>query len=623
MKRYTGRPHVDLYKSFTIRLRMVWPAHFMIAVTTPMTTNFRILVLALVPSLLPAANAYLQHNLVSDIPDMADRLDPSLVNPWGISTSATSPFWVADNGTGLSTLYNSAGVANALKVTIPAASGSGTGNPTGTVQNPTTVFTLDAGKPSAFLFATEDGTISGWNPAFDGTHAVIKVNNSASGAVYKGLAINTAASGPMLYASNFNSGKIDVFDGNFAKVTLPATAFTDASVPAGFAPFNIQNLGGKLYVTFARQDAAKHDDVSGPGNGYVDVFDLNGAMLQRLVGGGLLNSPWGLTIAPANFGDFSGALLVGNFGDGWINAYNPTSGAPLGTLKDTKGNIIAIRGLWALINGNGGNGGDLNAVYFAAGIQGEQHGLLGSIQAGPSISASNGVVNGASFENGIAQNTWISILGANLSSTTRIWGDSDFVGGKLPTALNGVSVMVNGKPAYVYFISPKQLNVLAPLDNTIGPVQIQTTNNGLTSSTSTATMQAVAPAFFLFNGDKYVAATHADGRSLVGPTNLFTPSASTPAKSGEVLVLYGTGFGPTTPAIPDGQILTTPGILTNPPVIRIGGVAAQVMFAGQTAPGVYQFNVKIPDGTLDGDTRVTADMGGLQSQSKAVIAIQN
>lgn len=583
----------------------------------------RILVMALLPTLLPAANVYLQHNLVSDIPDMADRLDPSLVNPWGISTSAASPFWVADNGTGLSTLYNSAGVVNALKVTIPAASGSGTGKPTGTVQNPTTAFTLDTGRPSSFLFATEDGTISGWNSAFDGTHAIVKVNNSASGAVYKGLAINPAASGPMLYAANFNSGKIDVVDGNFAKVTLPATAFTDASVPAGFAPFNIQNLGGKLYVTYAKQDSTKHDDVAGPGNGYVDVFDLNGVLLQRLVAGGLLNSPWGVTIAPANFGDFSGALLVGNFGNGRINAYNATTGALLGALQDIKGNAVAIPGLWALINGNGGNGGDPNAVYFAAGIQGEEHGLLGSIQAAPSITSSNGVVNGASFENGIAQNTWISILGANMSATTRTWATGDFVGGKLPTVLDGVSVTVNGKPAYVYFVSPKQLNVLVPVDNTIGPVQIQTTSNGLTSATSTATMQAVAPAFFMFNSDKYVAATHTDGRLLVGPTNLFTPSASTPAKSGEVVVLYGTGFGPTTPAIPDGQTVTTPGILMTPPVIRIGGVNAQVMFAGQTAPGLYQFNVKIPDGTSDGDNHVTADMGGQQSQSKAVIAIQN
>ncbi len=589
----------------------------------PKRSVARICAIAVLPTLLSAANAYLQHNLVSDIPDMADHLDPSLVNPWGMSTSATSPFWVSDNGTGLSTLYTSAGVMNATThPAIPSANGSATGSPTGTVQNSTQAFAVDAGRPSSFLFATEDGTISGWNSAFDAAHAIIKVNNSASGAVYKGLAINMAASGPMLYAANFNSGKIDVVDANFAKITLPATAFTDASIPAGFAPFNIQNLGGKLYVTYAKQDAAKKDDVAGMGNGYVDVFDLNGVMLQRLVAGGVLNSPWGVQIAPANFGDFSGALLVGNFGNGRINAYNLTTGALLGTLQDTKGNPIVIPGLWGLLNGNGGNGGDPNAVYFAAGIQGESHGLLGSIQAAPSVATTSGVVNGASFEGGVAQNTWISIQGANLSATTRTWQASDFSGSKLPTSLDGVTVTVNGKPAYVYFISPKQLNVLVPVDNTIGSVQLRTASNGLTSGTSTVQLDAVAPAFFTFNSDKYVAATHADGKTPVGPTTLI-PNSSTPAKAGETVVLYGTGFGPTTPAIPDGQTVTTPGILNTPPVIRIGGTIAPMTFAGQTAPGVYQFNVRVPDGTGDGDMSVTAIIGGSQSSSKTVIAIQN
>jgi uncharacterized protein (TIGR03118 family) len=324
---------------------------------------------------LPAAAAgYVQTNLVSDLPGVAKVTDPNLVNPWGIASSPTSPFWVSDNGTGLATLYNGAGTPNALVVTIPPpAGGSPPAAPTGVVFNSTAGF---AG--THFIFATEDGTISAWT---GGTSAVLQ--REIPDAVYKGLAIGNNGTADFLYATNFSQGRIDVFDSGFVPTSL-AGSFTDPNLSAGFAPFGIRNVSGKLYVTYALQDSAKHDDVAGPGNGFVDVFDTNGNFLQRLVTHGALNSPWGLALATANFGELSNDLLVGNFGDGTVNAFDPTTGALLGTLKDKNGNPIVNEGLWGLIFGNGGNGGDPNTLYFTAGIPGpngsvEDHGLFGSI----------------------------------------------------------------------------------------------------------------------------------------------------------------------------------------------------------------------------------------------------
>jgi uncharacterized protein (TIGR03118 family) len=353
----------------------------------------------------------LQTNLVSDLPGVAQFQDPHLVNPWGISESATSPFWVSDNGAGVSTLYNTAGSPQALVVSIPAPGdplGSG-GTPTGTVFNialgsgafKVSGFTAAGTATSAaavFLFATEDGTIVGWNPGvnppgFDpakaGTYGIIAVDNSANpsaadGAVYKGLAVATAAGVTRLYATNFRSGQVEVFDTNFKPATLSAGAFTDPDLPKGYAPFNVESLGGKIYVTYAKQDKAKHDDAAGPHRGFVDVFNLDGTPglpggNVRLVSRGPLNSPWGLALAPDNFGTLAGALLVGNFGNGHINAFNPTTGDFLGELQDPDGEPIAIDGLWALKVGNGGNGGDAHKVYFTAGLFGETHGLFGSL----------------------------------------------------------------------------------------------------------------------------------------------------------------------------------------------------------------------------------------------------
>jgi len=241
---------------------------------------------------------------------------------------------------------------------------------------------LSGGQPALFLFASEDGTISGWNSSA-GANVVTMVDNSGSGAAYKGLALAGNSLGPFLYAANFNAGTIDVFDMNFSTVTLDGR-FADPDLPPGFAPFNIQSIGTRLYVTYARQDDDRHDDVSGPGNGFVDVLDFDGNFMQRLVSNGNLNSPWGMALAPSQFGDFSNALLVGNFGDGTINAYAPeTDGtfAHRGQLRTADKRPVTIDGLWGLGFGNGAGSGATNALYFTAGPDDESHGLFGRIQA--------------------------------------------------------------------------------------------------------------------------------------------------------------------------------------------------------------------------------------------------
>ena len=331
---------------------------------------------------------YSQHNLVSDVPGLADQTDANLINPWGIALNSTGAFWISNNHTGTTTLYNGSGQSfptdGPLVVNIPAAAtGDSSSSPTGQVFNGTPAFEITPGNPAMFLFAAESGTISGWNPSVDRGTARIMVDRSGSGAVYKGITLGSNASGPLLYAANFSAGTVDVFDGNFQPITV-AGNFNDSNLPAGFAPFNIQRIGRTLYVTYALQDNAKHDDVAGAGNGVINVFDADGNLVQRLVSNGPLNSPWGITLAPDFFGDYSNTLLVGNFGDGSINAFDPFTGNSLGALQDGDGNPISIPGLWALQFGNGHTGGDAETLYFTAGISNggsvEDHGLLGSIQ---------------------------------------------------------------------------------------------------------------------------------------------------------------------------------------------------------------------------------------------------
>jgi len=329
---------------------------------------------------LPATAAqsfYVQTNLVSDIPGLAGSTDPDLVNPWGLTRSATSPWWVSDNGTGKSTLYTASGGKVPLTVTIPPTGSA----PTGVVFNGGSGFVVVSGAasgPSRFIFATENGTIAGWSPAVNPTKAIQAVDNSAS-AVYKGLAIATSGGATFLYATNFKASSVDVFDSTFHPATLAGT-FSDPDIKAGFAPFGIANLNGNLYVTYAKRDETGHDDVAGPANGFVDVFDTSGHLLRRAATRGRLNSPWGVALAPANFGRFSGDLLVGNFGDGRINAFDPATGAFLGQLQNPAGHPIDINGLWGLAFGNGGLAGDATTLFFAAGLNDEADGLFGSIQ---------------------------------------------------------------------------------------------------------------------------------------------------------------------------------------------------------------------------------------------------
>jgi len=311
-------------------------------------------------------------NLASDL-DMGPGVfqDPDMQNPWGLTVRGTSPFWIANNGTGLATLYNTstgAAVKQGLVVTIPGQTLGDIVPITGTVGNLSSSFNGDV-----FLFAAENGGIYGWRPALGTTAETLLPPISSS--VYKGLAIN----GSTLYAANFRSGTIDVFA---AGVGSPLH-LEDPNLPAGFGPFGMQLLNGKIYVTFAMQDADKHDDDPGMGRGFVDVLDPATNMLSRLISRGALDSPWGLAIAPSNFGELSGDLLVGNFGDGLINAFDATTGAFRGTVDDASGNPIQIDGLWALMFGNGAAAGPTNRLFFTAGIDGEDHGLFGVIDPAP------------------------------------------------------------------------------------------------------------------------------------------------------------------------------------------------------------------------------------------------
>jgi uncharacterized protein (TIGR03118 family) len=327
-------------------------------------------------------NAYRQTNLVSDLPGMAQLTDPDLVNPWGLAAGPTSPAWVADNGTDRATLYR--GFVNGSPVQkVPLVVSIPGGAPTGQVFNPTSGFLVRSGTssgPSLFIFDSEAGLVTGWNPSVPppppSTQA--QVGASVPDAIYKGLAIAGTASGTFLYAADFHNARIDVFDQGFNLVHLSG-GFQDPDIPAGFAPFNVQELGGRLYVAYAKQDADREDEVAGPALGFVDVYSTSGQLLRHLIEHGQLNAPWGLALAPAGFGRFGGALLVGNFGNGRINAYNPNTGEFLGRLRHEDNSPIQIDGLWALRFGNGVIGNP-STLLFTAGIDDEAHGLFGAIE---------------------------------------------------------------------------------------------------------------------------------------------------------------------------------------------------------------------------------------------------
>jgi uncharacterized protein (TIGR03118 family) len=580
-------------------------------------------------------NNYLVHNLVSDLSNTADHQDPNLVNPWGVGFGPT-PFWVGNNGTGTATLYGGTGAAIPLVVNIPKAQNTGTAGPvTGVLFNTfasnANAFDVQPGKPALFMFCSEDGVISGWNEAVSGTKASLLFDNSKSGAVYTGCALGGTAAAPYLFVANFNAGTVDVYDSNLnlnpapyneSSVPQPystSSPFSNPAVPAGFAPFNIQNINGTLFVSYGKQDAQKHTNLGGPGNGYVAMFNLNGSLIANLISRGSLNSPWGMAIAPPNFGSFAGALLVGNFSDGTINAFNATTGALLGTLDDTAGNPIAIPGLWSLDFGGGAESEDPGTLYITAGIGGgpnndplESHGLFASIQAAPSFQTT-GIINAASFiARPIAPNTWGSIKGNGLSATTGTW---QITGSTLPTEVNGVGVTINGTAVPVSFVSNTQINFLVPSTTPIGPAQIRTTHKGLTSGDVAVTVDPLAPGFFTLgtnatNGNVYIAAEHGDG-TLIGPPA--TIKTATPAEPGETIVLFATGFGA---ALASGEALA------QAPAIVIDGVDADVSFAGLVGPGMYQFNMVVPSTvTLGQDVLVVGLSGNFETQSNAFLTI--
>jgi len=472
---------------------------------------------------------------------------------------------------------------------------------------------------------------SGWNEAVSGSQASILFDNSKSGAVYTGCALGGTAAAPYLFAANFHAGTIDVYDADFNLNPAPfnqsvgpqpfsgSSSFSNQPIPVGFAPFNVQNINGTLFVTYAKQDAQKHTNVGGAGNGYVAMFNLNGSLIANLISQGPLNSPWGMAIAPDNFGPFGGALLVGNFTDGKINAFNATTGALLGTLDDTAGNPIAIPGLWSLNFGGGADSEDPGTLYLTAGIGGgpnndpvESHGLFASIQAAP-FYQTTGLINGASFIPGnIAPNTWVSIKGSGLAATTGNW---QITGSTLPTEVNGVGVTINGTAVPVSFVSNTQINFLVPSTVSTGPAQIQTTNNGLTSAALTVNVDPLAPAFFTLgtnatNGNNYVAAEHTNG-ILIGPAA--TIQTATPAEPGETIMLFATGFGPTPPS--GGALAVTPAIV-------IDGIDADVTFAGLVGPGLYQFNVVVPSTvTIGQDVLVVGLSSNFETQPNVFLTI--
>lgn len=380
------------------------------------------------------ATTFIQTNLVSDIPGFARTTDPNLVNPWGMALGTNSGLWVSDNGSGKATAYDGNGnpisSGSPLVVSVPAPEG-GAGAPTGVATNGTKGFIVSSGGNSATateLFSTENGTIAGWNSSVDPTHAVIAVDNSASGAVYKGLAIGFNTKGAFLFATNFRAGKIDVFDSSFHPVSTSG-GFRDNKVPSSFGPFGIASINSHLYVTYAKRDSSKTGDVAGPGNGFIDIFDTDGNLLQRFASKGVLNSPWGMAWAPfEGFGNFENALFVGNFGDGSVNAFDFDSGAFLGKVTDSSGTPIIIPGIWALQFGLG-LPGKSSTIYFTAGINDEQHGLFGTLTVNPaSLPPPEGPIM---LDPSLKVTTVVS--GLNQPTSMTFLGPSDFLVLEKPT----------------------------------------------------------------------------------------------------------------------------------------------------------------------------------------------
>ena len=587
-----------------------------------------------------STNSYVQINLVSNTKGVAAVTDPNLVDPWGISISTTSPFWISNHLSATSTLYNGAGTITALVVIIPAGSASpsgSTGRPTGQVQNNLATanpvpFLLPApnGKTASFIFATDDGTISAWNGSVTASTAVITVDNSAKKAVYKGLAIGTSSAGPTVYAANFRAGTIDAYNGQWAPAALTGN-FSNPGIPSGFAPFNIWNLNGQLYVTYAKQDANKFLDVAGPGNGYVAVFDLDGNLQSNVIFANPfnsvqpLNSPWGVAIAPPNWGAFGNALLVGNFGDGRINAFNATSGAFLGALQDTTGNPIVNSGLWALIFGNGKNGGDSNTLYIAAGQPNGSSVARGLIAAIAPPLAVSSVINAASgLAGNVAPGEIVLINGQSVgpspSVTSTIAGQT-----ALPTTagattpVNTTNATFNGTAAPIVYAGSGGTAVQVPYEVSGSSTANIVLNVGTQRTTLSVPVAATAPGLFTldFTGKGPVVALNSDG-SL--------NSASNAAARGSSVMLFATGEGVTKPGDTDGVIETDN---SRVPVATltatIGGanatVASDTSFA-KDASGVLELIVTVPAGISTGAVPVLINAGGVATTQATTIFVK-
>ena len=570
-----------------------------------------IIFLAMIPQQIHAATGYVQHNLASDIPLLADYTDPNMVNPWGL---ALSPFWPCNNGSGTYNVNGANGAPTATVTNVPLAGGrTGPGRCTGAVRNNNPAAFLvspatatAAAVPGTWLLDTEDGLIT----IRSGTQNVIKVDNSASGAVYKGMALTNNPD--YVYAANFSAGTIDVYDSTWAKATL-AGSFQDPNVPAGFAPFNIQLLAGKLYVTYAKQDSTKTVDVAG--GGYVAVFDTNGNLIKHLISNGPLNSPWGIAIAPPSFGTFANALLVGNFRDGKINAFDASTGNLLGTLQDPSGNPLVNLGLWALEFGTSTAGNYSTTLYFTAGIPNggviQSHGLFGAITttAPPSIGA-NGIVNGATFAAGaLAPGSIAAVFGTNLtdngSSCLPPACNPAFRSDKrLNATLAGAEVSVNGVPAPMFYASPIQLGIQIPAELAAGSTAtVQVIVDGQASTASTINIASFSPGIFAGG------ITHANNSPV---------TTANPAAAGETVTIYANGLGQTSSVVPTGEVPTGTVTTTTMPSVTIDGLTAQVDFSGlaDCCVGLNQINVEVPSGVRSGtNVPVIVSIGGQQSNT--------
>ena len=563
------------------------------------------------------ANSYRIVNLVSNVAGVAAQPDPGLVDPWGFSNPGT-PFWLSDHASGLSTVYAATGVPNAaVIVTIPAAGGSGTGKPTGQVQNSAgAAFKLSNNANASFIFASEDGVITAWNNAI-GKVAEIEVNNSSKNAVYKGLAIGTSDAGGTLYGANFRSGKIDTWGPGFAAVTL-AGSFADSQVPAGYAPFNIWNINNKLYVEYAKQDSNQFLDVGGPGTGYVAVFDLNGNLITHLVSGGTLNSPWGVAIAPAGWGAFGGALLVGNFGDGRINAFDATKGTFLGTLQNTDGSPIAIPGLWGMVFGTGTRA-DGNTLYFCAGMPNGStvaRGLLGTIAPPSAVTA---VGNAASWQISPIASGEIIVIGGQTVGAVPLTSATIPATGSIGTTLANVTVTINDVKTPILYTSGGITSVMVPIfPNTSTSADIVVATPGQTTKAFTVPMAQSSPGLFALNqaGTGQLVAMNQDGT---------LNSSTTPAVGGSIVTLFATGTGLTNPAGVTGAVQIDPLFPLLKTSVTIGGQPATVIYAG-TPPGFLSgltlVQATVPSGLAAGPVPVVLTSGSASTTQTVTIAVK-